>query len=114
MTGRTSRLPPRMACAKDKAKDPEEYKAKASKNKKNFVDKHSDAVKKAYKRSIAKAVAEKRHYCAICDHVFTKKAKLTKHLAGPKPAAMAARYQQQLLSWGLLTHQHHGIPFLEA
>ena len=79
---------------KAKSKDPAEYKAKAIEHRKKFVDNHADATKEIEKRSIAKAVEEKRHYCDICDHAFYKGAALKKHLAGPMHAAKAARLEK--------------------
>ena len=75
---------------KKKNENSEEYHAKANRNRKRFVENNPVAVKEALDRCKKKAVAEKTHYCAVCDHAFTKKAKLTKHLAGPKHAEKVA------------------------
>ena len=69
---------------------PEKYKAKAIENRRKHLDKNPDAQKVADKRVIEKNLKERKRYCAVCDHVFTKKAKLTKHLARPKHAKRAA------------------------
>ena len=39
---------------------------------------------------LEKGVKDHKHYCAICDQIFIRKAGLTKHLAGPMHAAKAA------------------------
>ena len=75
---------------KAKAKDLEEYNATAAKWAKKSRDKTPGMQLKATQRCKAKAVKERKHYCGVCDHAFTKKAKLSKHLEGPKHAAKAA------------------------
>ena len=77
------------------SEDPETYYAKSNKNRKAYVKRNPGAQKEADKRTIAKAVAQKKFHCAICDHTFTKKAKLTKHLTGPKHAEKAALARKQ-------------------
>jgi hypothetical protein len=78
----------------DKARDTAQYKAKAIKNRNNYLKAHPGVQKAADKKAQAKAVATKKHYCAVCDHAFIKKAKLTAHLAGPKHAAKAAKTKE--------------------
>lgn len=73
-----------------KNKDPEAYYAAAREQRSKWVKKNPEKAAAADRRTIAKAVKEKKHYCAICDHAFTKGAKLKTHLAGPKHAAKAA------------------------
>lgn len=82
--------------AQKKAENPEEYRLKANSNRQNFVNNNPEAVKKIERRCVEKAVATKRHHCHICTHSFTKKAKLTKHLTGPKHAARAERFERRL------------------
>ena len=89
---RQPRLNNNVKRCREKAKkaDPEGYAAKGRETARKRRDAHPDATKETIKRSIAKAVKEGRHYCPVCDHTFTKKAKLTTHLAGPKHAAKVA------------------------
>ncbi|TVY33438.1 Aconitate hydratase, mitochondrial [Lachnellula subtilissima] len=77
---------------KAKKKDPELYKERANTNRKNFTTSNPAAVKAIDKRCKDKAKELKTHYCEICDESFTKKAKLTKHLAGPLHATRLAKY----------------------
>lgn len=79
---------------KTKNDDADSYHAKKREERRIYLQRHPGAQKETDRRCKEKAVAEKRHYCSICDHAFIKKAKLTKHLAGPRHAAKAARYQQ--------------------
>ena len=72
-----------------KREDPEKYRLRANDNAARWRKNNPGSFKATNQRSIAKAVNEKKHYCAICDHAFTKKAKLRKHLKGPKHAAKA-------------------------
>lgn len=73
-----------------KNEDPESYYAAAREQRAKWVKNNPEKAAANDRRTIAKAVKEKRHYCAICDHAFTKGAKLKTHLAGPKHAAKAA------------------------
>jgi ribosomal protein L37E len=75
---------------KDIEKDPEAWRAH-NEERRTWAKKNPAAALGSDRRCKKKAVDEKRHYCAICDHAFTKKAKLTKHLSGPKHAAKAAQ-----------------------
>jgi hypothetical protein len=77
-----------------KAANPETYNSRISKNSQAYRDRHPGISTAAGKRCKNKAVTEKRHYCAICDHAFTYPTYLRQHLAGPKHAAKAALYQQ--------------------
>jgi ribosomal protein L37E len=79
---------------RNKNDNPEEYRAKANQQRRTYLENNPVAQRKADDRCTKKAVDEKKHYCAICDHTFTKKAKLTKHLAGPRHPAKAAQYRQ--------------------
>jgi hypothetical protein len=45
--------------------------------------------KAATARREAKALAENKFYCAICDHAINRNAALTKHQNGPKHVAKA-------------------------
>jgi len=76
--------------AQTRASDPETYAANAVWHRTIWVEKNPEKVKEIDKRCKSNAVKQKRHYCEVCDHSFTKKAKLTKHLKGPKHAARAA------------------------
>lgn len=79
---------------KARADNLEEYKAKVNSNRRAYIKRNPEPSKAAEKRCIAKAVQEKKFYCAVCDHVFTRKPKLTAHLSGKRHAAKAARNQQ--------------------
>lgn len=74
-----------------KNNDPDKYLALKREERRKYVARHPDGAKAADKRCMKKAVEEKTHYCAACDHAFTKKAKLTRHLTGPKHAAKVAK-----------------------
>jgi hypothetical protein len=74
-----------------KTDESEEYHAKLREQRKKHLENNPGAQAKADKKCRKKAVAEKKHYCAICDHAFTKKVKLTKHLAGPQHASRVAK-----------------------
>ena len=72
-----------------KREEHEKYRARVNKEAARQRKRNPGSIKAAHQRSIAKAVKEKKHYCAIYNHAFTKKAKLTQHLKGPKHAAKA-------------------------
>ena len=55
-----------------------------------YVDSHPGAADQADKRSIAKAVKEKKHTCDVCQHSFTKKNILRRRLCGRKHANKVA------------------------
>lgn len=80
----------------EKAKkiDPEGYAAKKAATSRTRREKHPGAIIKADKRCIAKAVKQKTHYCPVCDHAFTKKTYLAKHLAGPKHAVKVTQQKE--------------------
>ena len=80
----------RRSIEKAKKEDPEKYKARVNASSKKKRENNPAREKANVKRCIAKNVEERRHYCDICKHAFTKKAKLREHLTGPKHAANEA------------------------
>ena len=82
--------------------DPEGYRAHEIKERKIYVDSHPGAADQVDKRSIAKAVKEKKHTCDVCQHSFTKKNIRRRHLRGRKHANKvaaleeAANYQKRI------------------
>jgi ribosomal protein L37E len=77
--------------AKIIAKSPEAWLAEKREERRHYVQRNPEGAKRAEKKYAQKSVENKRHYCAICDHAFTKPAKLRKHLDGPKHKAKEAQ-----------------------
>ena len=82
--------------------NPEGQRAHEIKKRKIYVDSHPGAADQAEKRNTAKAVKEKKHTCDVCQHSFTKKNILRRHLRGRKHANKlaaleeAAHYQKRI------------------
>ena len=74
--------------------DREGHRAHETKKRKKYLDRHPGAADEAQKRSITKAVKEKRHTCDVCQHSFTKKNILRRHLRGRKHANKVAALEE--------------------
>lgn len=68
---------------KIKAADPIAFRARAAEVTRRLFKKNPERVKANFKRSVAKSVATKRHFCALCDHAYSTKDKLDAHLLTP-------------------------------
>ncbi|RDW73886.1 hypothetical protein BP5796_07328 [Coleophoma crateriformis] len=76
---------------KTKKNKPDEYYAKANKNRKLYIQRNPEAAKAATKRAKRKAVKQKSHYCFVCRHPFNTSAALTRHVAGVRHANRVAK-----------------------
>ncbi len=76
--------------ANQKLNNPVHYREQARKKRKLYIQRHPERERENCRRTTRKAVEEKRHYCNICEHAFTKPCYLRKHLKGPKHARKAA------------------------
>lgn len=65
-----------------RAEDPKTFRTKQAKNQRDVRAKHPDRVAKNRERSTTNIVAEKRHYCATCDHSFQRPSQLQRHIEG--------------------------------
>ena len=74
--------------------DPEGLRAHEIEKRRKYVDSHPGAADEAEKRCNSKAVKEKRHTCDVCQHSFTKKNILTRHLRGRKHANKVAALEE--------------------
>ena len=82
-----------------KTADPDTYRANVNNKRKTWVTNDPDAVIGGLRRRSKKAVEEKKH-CAICDHAFIEKSKLTNYLAGlqhAKEGCGGCRGEEELL-----------------
>ncbi|KAK7727879.1 Aconitate hydratase mitochondrial [Diaporthe eres] len=74
-----------------KTGDQEAYLAKMREQRQKFVKNNPESVKAIEKRCMEKAVREKTHFCAVCNHAFPRKPALTKHLKAAKLRLQEAR-----------------------
>lgn len=78
-----------------KEKDPEAYRLKSNAAARAFTAKNPLSRKMAQERTRAKSVAEKRHYCTVCDFPFNTSADLARHLQTKKHADKVARQDKK-------------------
>ena len=74
--------------------NPDAQRAHEIKKRRIYLDNHPGAADQADKRSIAKAVREKKHTCDICQHSSIEKNILTRHLRGRKHANKVAALEE--------------------
>lgn len=75
------------------------YRARKSTNQANYVKNNRDKARESHNRSLARAVANKKYYCEVCDLACRKKCELTKHLQSQRhlsKAAIARQHQKAL------------------
>lgn len=75
---------------KAKEDNAQHYRRKTRENRRLYIQRHPDRERENNLRTIRKAVEEKRNWCKICEHAFTKPCYLKKHLTGIKHARKAA------------------------
>ena len=74
-----------------RALDLEAWRAEMREQRSKYLKNNPGAQKEATQRAKDKAVRDKKHYCATCNHSFNRKVKLDKHLKGPKHARAVKR-----------------------